>query len=99
MIPKHAISKISILIILALILTQIFVSNQLADSGARLSQLEDQIANLNQQNQQLQQTIVTQTALSAITQQAPQLGYDRSPRLVKISPPASLALDTHSLNP
>jgi cell division protein FtsL len=95
---QHAISKVSILVIVALVLTQILISNQLADAGANLSQLQDQIQNTTQQNHHLQQTITSKISLTTITQQAPNLGYDQTPKLVTISPPASLALETNTLN-
>ena len=94
---QHAISKISILIIIVLILVQIFVSNQQADAGANLSQLQDQIQSTTEQNHQLQQTITSKTSLTVITQQASQLDYDQSPHLIKIFPPASLAMETNNL--
>ena len=69
--------KILILILIILGIFQIFVSNQLATAGERLSKTDEEIKALEEENEFLKKEIATCSSLTTIAKKAEEAGFLR----------------------
>ena len=83
--PTHLLSKTSLFILIILVGIQVLIANQLSTAGIKLTQFQQQIANLQQQNHQLDQQIQNQTSLRHLAEQAQLRGYFFTPKTLAIN--------------
>lgn len=78
--------KVKILVICAFIVVSLFFAqlvfaNNLAVDGQKLSEIEDQIAKLEEDNTTLRAEIAKESSLSTLSQRAREMGFEKPSKL------------------
>lgn len=78
--------KVKILVICAFIVASLFFAqlvfaNNLAVDGQKLSEIEDQIAKLEEDNTTLRAEIAKESSLSTLSQRAEEMGFEKPSKL------------------
>ena len=70
--------KILIFVLILLGVFQVIVSNQLANAGEKLTQIEEEIKILEEKNEGLKKEIAVSSSLTTIAEKAEEIGFLRS---------------------
>lgn len=81
------------IIVFALIIGQVMLSNHFVTSGLTISQIEEQTAILTEENERLEQEIASASSLLAIEAKAKRLDLDKQQSIIPISAHLPVALD------
>lgn len=79
-------------VVLFLALTQLAISHQLANTGEKIRQLEEETALLEEENRVLVEQTSKLSSLSRISLQAEKVGFLRTTRVLHLTPQVSVAL-------
>jgi len=95
--PKQRTNLPSLLggLVIVLLILQVIVSNRLATTGLKISQIETNIEKLRQGNADLNQQIASASALLTIQDEAKKLGFVKTSKPVYLSQDLPVALDLH----
>ncbi len=71
------------LLTIALIFTQLVFANNLATDGEKLSQIDQEIHQLEAQNTTIRMEIAKESALSQLAEKAKDLGYSKPAKIIR----------------
>lgn len=81
------------IIVLGLLVAQVIVSNRLATSGLKITDLENEISDLNQANSLYTEKIASASALTTLRSKAKELGFVKNISPVYFSRDVPVAFD------
>lgn len=79
-------------VVLVLALTQLAISHQLANTGEKIRQFEEETARLEEENRVLVEQASKLSSLSRISLQAEKVGFLRTTQVLHLTPQVSVAL-------
>lgn len=91
--PRTKLARLLLILTAVLLVFQVIASNRLATVGLRISQAEQDITGLTEDNNDLRQEIASASALMTIQEKAKVLGFTKTARPVYYQKDLPVALD------
>jgi hypothetical protein len=82
-------------LVLILLIIQVVVSNRIAISGNKITQMEQEINNLNQENSFMNEKIASASSLAVIREKSVNLGFTKNITPFYVSTNLPVAFDLH----